>query len=493
MSFTTQQSQTTEEATDIIPGQHIVVFKDQAGGIINEQAAQVAEERTNSILADHSISADSVLFQYKYALKGFSAKLSQKQRKALQNDPRVDHVSKAKVLKAGIVGSKSNNPTTSSRSDITTMNSETLPWGVTRVGGQYDGTSRTAWIIDHGIDLDHPDLNVDVQNSASFIANESADDGFGHGTYVAGLLAAINNTQGIVGVAAGADVVAINVCEDDGDLECPTPSVINGIDYVANHAAPEDIVNISLWGGTIPDLDDAVVNAANNGIRFTLIAGNGSGDANNSSPGRVEHGNVWTVSAYDDTDTFATSFSNYGNPPIEYGGPGVDLPSLRIGGGSGMGFGPPDSDDGTSYAAPHIAGLLLVMGDEPNFNGTVSNDQDATPDIIASSRPLSPSISSSVQNDHPRLDWSSIPDAQHYEIERHYETGSWSTIATTSNTYYVDQNISSPDLQHVTFPPFDYDNTYTYRVVAVPAVGRESVSSNMEYFVVDCSGPGCTQ
>lgn len=68
------------------------------------------------------------------------------------------------------------------------------PYGITRVGGPVDGSDLTAWVIDTGVDLDHDDLTVDVQRSASFVAFEpSADDKNGHGTHIAGTIAALDN------------------------------------------------------------------------------------------------------------------------------------------------------------------------------------------------------------------------------------------------------------------------------------------------------------
>jgi hypothetical protein len=259
------------------------------------------------------------------------------------------------------------------------MSGQTKPWGVSRVGGSFDGTGQKAWIIDSGIDLDHPDLNVDVANSASFIAEESADDIIGHGTYVSGLLAAKNNSRGIVGVAAGAEVVSVKVIaqNDSGSVS----DVVAGVNYVSSLATSNDIINMSVGGPASTAIDNEITNAANAGLRFAIAAGNNSDNANNYSPARVEHSNVWTVSAFDDTDTFS-SFSNYGNPPIEYGGPGEDIRSLLIGGGSGMGFAGSGSEDGTSYAAPHIAGLLLTSPNGLTDDGFVSNDPDSDPDPI---------------------------------------------------------------------------------------------------------------
>ena len=251
---------------------------------------------------------------------------------------------------------------------------QTGHWGVARVGGPLDGTGMTAYILDTGIELDHPDLNVDVDNSASFIAGESANDGNGHGTHVAGIVASTGSTTGIQGVAAGATVVAIKICPNSGP--CPVNSIINGVDYISIRAKPEDIVNMSIWGPVNLDIDNAINNAADNGIRFTLIAGNAADDANNYSPGRVVHDNTWTMSAMNSNDEFATSFSNYGNPPINYVSPGVDILSLWRNGGT-------NTISGTSMAAPHVAGILLATGTEPATDGTVSNDPSPPADPIA--------------------------------------------------------------------------------------------------------------
>jgi hypothetical protein len=162
-------------------------------------------------------------------------------------------------------------------------------------------------------------------------------------------------------------------------------SVCNGVDHVAANASTSDIINISIQSlNPISEIDQCVSDAADLGLRIVVAAGNHFESADESSPGRVEHPNVWTVSAYDTNDDWA-SFSNYGNPPIEYGGPGVDIPSLRVGGGSGMGFisGQTGDEDGTSYAAPHIAGLLLTAPNSIGVDGYVNGDPDSNDDPIA--------------------------------------------------------------------------------------------------------------
>lgn len=237
-----------------------------------------------------------------------------------------------------------------------TLPPQVTPWGVTRIGGAADGTGLTAWVIDTGIDLDNADLNVDTAQSVSFVTrgrgSGSPDDQNGHGTHVAGTIAAIDNEVGVVGVAAGANVVSVRVLDQKGSGLYSW--VIAGVDYVAANAAPGDVANMSLGGGAHEILDTAVWNAAETGILFSLAAGNESVDAATRSPARVEHPNVYTVSAVDDQDRFA-SFSNYGGPtaaPVEYAAPGVNVLSL-FPGTTTIRF------SGTSMAAPHVAGMLL--------------------------------------------------------------------------------------------------------------------------------------
>lgn len=202
-------------------------------------------------------------------------------------------------------------------------------------------------------------------------------------------------------------MVAVKVCTFGG---CPESSILEGLEYVYNHAAPEDIINMSLGGPADADLDNAVIKAANAGLRFVIAAGNDKAYAGNGSPARVDHPNVWTVSAYRQGDEFAKNFdcgsdcndgSNYGNPPVDFSGPGEDVPSLRIGGGSGMGFIPNTigDEDGTSYSAPHIAGLLLAAPSVITTDGYVSNDPDGDPDPIAVVPYLGVSISGPTQLD----------------------------------------------------------------------------------------------
>lgn len=251
-----------------------------------------------------------------------------------------------------------------------TQPAQSVPYGIARVGGGLSGATGTAWVIDSGIDLTHPDLNVDSARSKNFVAREkSPQDLNGHGTHVSGTIAAKDNTIGVIGVAAGAKVVAVRVLNRSGSGAYS--DVIAGIDYVAANGAAGDVANMSL-GGPVSDLLDQAVLRASSRVKFALAAGNDGGDANLHSPARVNGQNVFTVSAISSTDTFA-SFSNYGNPPVDYAEPGVAIASTWLSGGY-------NTISGTSMATPHLAGLMLLGG--VRSGGLAKSDPDGNADTI---------------------------------------------------------------------------------------------------------------
>jgi subtilisin family serine protease len=246
-----------------------------------------------------------------------------------------------------------------------------ISYGLTRVGGSTDGTGKTAWIIDTGIDLDHPDLNTSRNCHVNFASGASPDDGNGHGTHVAGIIAAKNNGIGTLGIAANAFVCAVRVLGASGSGQWSW--IVAGVDYVAANGAAGDVANMSLGGsGSNATLEQAVRDASAQ-VKFALAAGNSSSNANNFTPARVNGPNIYTVSAIGSNDCFA-SFSNFGNPPIDYAAPGVGILSLYKGGGT-------KSLSGTSMAAPHVAGILLAGS--IRADGNACNDPDGNPDPIA--------------------------------------------------------------------------------------------------------------
>lgn len=282
---------------------------------------------------------------FAYAAEGFVAKnLTDAEVQALRNDPRVKSVEQDYLVAL-------RRPTKPGGGGSTTTGQET-PWGITRIGGFGDGTGKTAWVIDSGIDLDHPDLNVDTGRSVSFTGDNNPDDGNGHGTHVAGTIAALNNNIGVVGVAAGANVVALKVLGNDGTGSFSW--TIQALDYVYANGSAGDVVNMSLGPQSRyadSAVDGATVNVAAKGVKVAIAAGNSYDDANFYSPARASHANIYTISAVAPGD-YWTTFSNYGTV-VDYAAPGYNIKSTWLNGGY-------NTISGTSMASPHAAGILLL-------------------------------------------------------------------------------------------------------------------------------------
>lgn len=361
-------SQTDTQNGAIISGQYIVVFKKDgnlrmSASTTYAQRVGMVRELGENVLASNGVKDIKIEQTYGQTVSGIAVRLSEGEAAALRKDPRVDYIEPDRIIMLGKPGSggSSGGP-------------QEVPYGISRVG-YASGAGKTAWVIDTGIDLDHPDLNVDVARSVTMFTSGkdagSADDGNGHGSHVAGTIAAKNNSTGVIGVAHDATVVAVKVLDSRGSGSYS--GVIAGVEYVAANGAAGDVANMSLGGPVSQALDDAIIAAANEGIRFALAAGNESTDANDSSPARVNHANVYTVSAMDNQDTFAY-FSNFGNPPVDFCAPGVNIKSTWKGGAY-------NTISGTSMASPHVAGLLLLG--TINTDGAVKGDPDGNADPIA--------------------------------------------------------------------------------------------------------------
>lgn len=360
-----------------IEGSYIVVLNQKVTGGISSKASNDYQAATaevkgivNKIFDNVQLKGDVVDFVYSKTLMGVSARLSEDQAAEVAKDSRVAYIEKDQMFTLGPPPGKGPGSGGNGGSDP-----QEVPWGITRVNGgaTYTGSGK-AWIIDSGIDADHGDLNVNV--SLGFNAftkgkdSDLASDGNGHGTHVAGTVAAIDNTIGVVGVAAGATVIPVKVLSSRGSGS--NSGVIAGVDHVAANGSPGDVANMSLGGGFSQALNDAVINAASTGVKFALAAGNESTSATTKSPASAEGANIYTISAMAEGDSWA-SFSNYGNPPIDYCEPGVAIKSTWTGGGY-------NTISGTSMASPHACGLLL-WGNISN-DGTVSGDPDGNADTI---------------------------------------------------------------------------------------------------------------
>ncbi len=362
------QDDYVKTSLEIIPGQYVVLLKGDFGYVKSDAMsyddAQIAMTGiTKNILVKAGVYDREPLQVYSADIQGFAIKLSDSELASLEKNPNVRGIWPDMMF---ILAKPAPAPVP--------LPAEVTPPGITRVGGGavYSGTKR-AWIIDTGIDLDHADLNVDVSKAKTFVTRTTtANDDNGHGTHCAGIVAAIDNTVGVVGVAAGAPVVPVKVLDKRGSGAYSV--IIAGVDYVTAAGVAGDAANMSLGGGVYEPLDLKVVAMGAKGIFVALAAGNESDDANNHSPARANGLNVYTISACDVNDVFA-SFSNYGNPPIDYCAPGVSILSTYYTGGLA-------TMSGTSMAAPHACGVLLATGGHPTTSGYVKNDPDGNADPI---------------------------------------------------------------------------------------------------------------
>ena len=373
-------------------GRYIVVLTATAG-----DPGAVAAEHAN----EHSAVVSHV---YRYALRGYAAVIPDSRYDDIANDARVAYISVDGTVQAshhrnGHTGgppqaspspepteSPSPEPTDSPSPEPTPTSTQTLPTGIDRVDGELSSTlagngggvdvNVDVAVIDTGIDLDHPDLNVYSAGGKDCTGRGSFDDGNGHGTHVAGTIGARDDLSGVVGVAPGARVWPVRVLDNRGSGMWSW--VICGIDWVTEKKDFVEVANMSLGGSgsepSDPDFDcvttnalhDAICRSVTAGVTYAVAAGNESTNAATRVPASFNE--VITVSAladFDGTpgglgsatcrsdvdDTFA-DFSNFGDD-VDLIAPGVCIESTWRGGGY-------KTISGTSMAAPHVAGAAAL-------------------------------------------------------------------------------------------------------------------------------------
>ena len=355
-----------EAKDDRIPGQYIVVFKDTVQDV--DAAADDIEKKHGG----------SRIAAYHHALKGFAANLSSDEAEKVKTDPRVAFVSEDRIV---------------------SIVAQTLPTGVNRVDAEQTathtnkGTGVNVAIIDTGIDLKHPDLQANIVGGKNCSTGKSYNDGNGHGTHVAGTVAALDNGLGVVGVAPEAKLWAVRVLNNAGMGSWS--SVICGVDFITSKApangGPITVANMSLGGGGSSDnncgntngdaLHKAICKSRDAGDAYVVAAGNSGDNASKFVPAAYDDA-VITVSALADSDglpggtgaptsygpddTFAT-FSNFGNA-VDLGAPGVTIFSTW----KGRTYA---TLSGTSMASPHVAGAAaLYLNDNPGSTWTQIRD-----------------------------------------------------------------------------------------------------------------------
>ncbi|MBT2491578.1 S8 family peptidase [Streptomyces sp. ISL-96] len=291
---------------------------------------------------------------YSSAINGFSASgLSETEAKRLAADPSVAKVVQNK--KFSINATQDNPPS----------------WGIDRVDqadtagdSKYTypdsaGEGVTAYVIDTGVRVSHKDFEGRAAHGFDAVDNDdSADDGNGHGTHVAGTIAGAAH-----GVAKKAKIVAVRVLDDNGSGT--TEGVVAGIDWVTkNHQGPS-VANMSLGGGADEALDEAVRKSIASGVTYGVAAGNESSDAGQGSPARVKEAITVASSTKDDAQS---DFSNFG-AVVDIYAPGSDITSSWNDSDGGT-----KTISGTSMAAPHVVGAAAVY---------LAGHKDATPEAVA--------------------------------------------------------------------------------------------------------------
>jgi hypothetical protein len=185
----------------IVDEQYIVAYKASSLDAHTATLRRISD-MTQDVLQRNKISSSAMKTIFQGEPGGFIAHLSRDEMVRLKNDADIEAIEPDRIISLSTC--------------FTVAEPRLVTWNVQRVGFG-DGTGKIAWVIDTGIDFGHPDLIVDRALSKSFVAGDtSADDDNGHGTHVAGVIGAKNNTFGVMGVAAGATLVSLKVLDKDG-------------------------------------------------------------------------------------------------------------------------------------------------------------------------------------------------------------------------------------------------------------------------------------
>jgi subtilisin len=258
-----------------------------------------------------------------------------------------------------------------------------LPWGVERIRGDLPwdsdrnlivdpdanaGEGVRVAVLDTGVWKDHPDLTGRVVGGISYVEGEQYwEDNYGHGTYVAGIIAAIDGGNHLIGVAPKVELLAVKVWPaTEGEL---VRNLLHGIKWAVDNGA--DVISMSLgFYNEYPALEVACRNAYDSGVLLIGAAGNENRDVL-VYPAKYSY--VIAVGATNQSDkrwVDPLEGSNFG-PELELAAPGANInstcsPPLYYVNGSG-----------TSAAAPHVSGTAaLILGSkvDPDYD-TFENGQ----------------------------------------------------------------------------------------------------------------------
>jgi hypothetical protein len=307
-------------------------------------------------------------YSYGKVLRGFAASLSQAQVDTLRRTPGVAAVEENGRVSAfdlkpagtanpgGANSGTANSGTANSGSRAGRRAAPALAdsWGLDRIDQRAlpldrrfvthdDGRGATAYIMDTGIDYGHSEFGGRAVPGFDSVGDgRRGEDCQGHGTHVAGTVGGTH-----YGVAPAARLVSVRVLDCAG--QGTDADVLAAMDWVAVNAIQPAVLNASLGGAYSPAVNEATNALARSGVLPVVAAGNATQDACGVSPASAE--SALTVGASDESD-HQTDFSNYG-ACVSLFAPGKDIVSALRGGGS-------VTEDGTSMASPHAAGVALL-------------------------------------------------------------------------------------------------------------------------------------
>jgi subtilisin family serine protease len=343
-----------------IAGQYIVVLNDNASSASLRSATSTA-----------TAAGGTIRFTYRTGLKGFSAALPAVALKAVRSLPSVKYVeANGRVHLA----KKQHNPPSWG---LDRVDQRDLPLNSKYTYVKKAGSGVTAFIIDTGIRFTHQDFGGRATSGVDEVDGGTADDCNGHGTHVSGTVGGTT-----YGIAKKVSLVAVRVldCGGSGTWD----GVIAGVNWVTgNHSGPS-VANMSIQGGKMQSVNDAIEASISSGVVYAVAAANFGDNACNYSPASTP--DAITVGATDRTDTRA-SFSNYG-PCLDLFAPGVDIVSDWDTSDTAT-----MTDSGTSMASPHVCGAAaLYLG--LHSSATPQQVRDAIVDNATSGKVANPGTGS---------------------------------------------------------------------------------------------------
>lgn len=333
--------------------------------------ASDVDDLVSRLAASYDLDVENI---YQVVFKGFSASMPANVVQALRDDRRIESVVPDRMVSMGTPAPFNKPP--GGGGVVPRVSPQVISWSVANVGTA-SGIGKRVWLLDTGIDPNHPDLTIDARLSRNFVKRTglkttSWQDEHGHGTNWAGIIGAKNDGYDAVGVAAGCTLIAARAYGADGLGYLSW--VYAAMDYIAANTVAGDVV--CFWGTWALDAGtDARIRAsAANGVTWVVYSGGLSADAMNYSPANTGYNNpnIWTVSGHDEFGSFYLP-SNYGMA-VDVCAPATNIVTTKLGGGI-------ETVTGGNLAAPHVAGILRVgtMGS----HGPVANDPDGDPDEMA--------------------------------------------------------------------------------------------------------------